>query len=307
MVWHRRLFRREALTPGSHFTAGKLVSSLVKMPRACTRSAVWLLGVALVLSGRAAHADDPKVTCIAAAEHVQQLRDEHKLMQARAEAAKCVREECPDVIKRDCAEAILEIGRAQPSINIRPKMGGTDRADVRVLVDGTQLTTRLDGTPIKLDPGVHVLRLEATGAAPLEQQLIMIEGERTRIIDVALEPASATTARGPLAVTSREEPTAPGARHVPAGAFVLGGVGVLGLVGFTYFGLSARSGIDDLRSSCAPYCTDEQISDVQTKRIAADVSLGIGIVALGIATWLVLRGGESPPRAATTSLARGRF
>jgi hypothetical protein len=271
------------------------------MPGLGRRCTVWLFAAALVVTTRDANADDPKVTCIVAAEHVQQLRDEHKLLQARAEAATCIRDDCPEIIRKDCAEAILEIARAQPSISVRAKMAGADRADVRVMIDGKQVATRLDGTPIKLDPGVHVLRLESAGTAPSEQQLIMIEGERSRIVDVVLEPSTAQSV--PARSAPGADAASAGGRHIPAGAFVLGGVGVLGLVGFTYFGLSARSGIDDLRSSCAPYCTDAQIDEVQTKRIAADVSLGVGIVALGVAAYLVLRSGEPAKRAATSSFA----
>jgi hypothetical protein len=37
-------------------------------------------------------------------------------------------------------------------------------SDVRVTVDGRELTTRLDGRPIPIDPGKHAFHFERGGA-----------------------------------------------------------------------------------------------------------------------------------------------
>ncbi|MGZ3478173.1 MAG: hypothetical protein ACXVCJ_26990, partial [Polyangiales bacterium] len=69
---------------------------------------------------------------------------------------------------------------------------------------------------------------------------------------------------------------------------VFGGIGVVGLVGFVGFGLSAKSQASDLRSSCAPACAQSDVDGVKRKALFADVSLGIGLVAIGAATYFFI-------------------
>ena len=53
-------------------------------------------------------------------------------------------------------------------------------------------------------------------------------------------------------------------------------------------------------ASCGNTCTDNEVSQVRTKYIAGDVSLGVGVVALALATYLVL---SEKPAAAKASLS----
>lgn len=290
------------------------------MPRSWSllRAAPLVLG--WLATTHLAYGEDSKAACVATAEHMQQLREEHRLVQARAEAITCMREECPDIIRKDCADALQWLAGAMPSIVVRAKDArGSDRADVRVVVDKVQVRAQLDGAPIVIDPGVHTLRLEAPGATPWQQELVVAEGERNRMIEVVLASTPVTTA--PVTPVTTPTPASGGVR-IPPAAWVAGGVGVLGIAGFAYFGLRASSEIDSLRSSCAPYCTEDEISNVQSKRIAADVLLGVGLVGLGVATYLVIRHSNEPqpaaPRASVSfdaqavagggmATARGRF
>jgi hypothetical protein len=69
---------------------------------------------------------------------------------------------------------------------------------------------------------------------------------------------------------------------------IVTGVGALGVVSFSYFGLSGRRLESNLANSCAPYCSDEQRDQVLRDYQIADVSLGVGAVALGVGAWLLL-------------------
>ena len=58
---------------------------------------------------------------------------------------------------------------------------------------------------------------------------------------------------------------------------------------FTYFGLSAKSALDTLKTTCSPNCTSSETSSGRTKALVADISLGAGVLAIGGAViWAIL-------------------
>ncbi len=61
---------------------------------------------------------------------------------------------------------------------------------------------------------------------------------------------------------------------------------------FTYFAISGSSEKSDLRARCGSRCSDAEVASLKTRYILADVSLGVGIVALGVATYLWLTHGK---------------
>ncbi len=56
--------------------------------------------------------------------------------------------------------------------------------DVRILIDGQLATERLDGNPIAIDPGDHTVRFEANGARPVDERILLRQGEKNRILTV---------------------------------------------------------------------------------------------------------------------------
>jgi hypothetical protein len=252
------------------------------------------LVVALGVASPWAHADGAVEACVAAAERVPALRDAHKLTLARTEALACARASCPAVVRKDCIEAVQEIKSAMPSIVVRARSQGIDRDDARLLVDGAVVATRLDGTPITLDPGSHLLRVEAPNVEAVEQRFVVAEGEHNRLLELSLRPLEST----PDARPGPPETSA----AIPIAAWFAGGVGVVGVAGFTYFGLRALADIHTLKQTCAPYCSDDQIAPAQAKRLAADVSLGVGLIGFGIATWLFVRSAGRQPAAGASAL-----
>jgi hypothetical protein len=70
----------------------------------------------------------------------------------------------------------------------------------------------------------------------------------------------------------------------------LGGLGIAGIGTFTYFGLEGKAEENTLRgkTGCAPKCTPTQLEPVETKFLVANVSLGVGVVALAAAVIVAL-------------------
>jgi hypothetical protein len=94
-------------------------------------------------------------------------------------------------------------------------------------------------------------------------------------------------------------PSSP-AKTPGVGTWVAAGVGVVALSSFAYFGLSARSDVADMQNTCKPNCPADRVDAARSKFVAADISLGIGALALGVAGALWVIQGSPPPQPASS-------
>jgi hypothetical protein len=133
-----------------------------------------------------------------------------------------------------------------------------------------------------MDLGKHTVRFEYQGQTK-EDEVIIGAGQKNRNVTVTFVPAvvAPTPPTGPTTPEGSKEGSI-----VPA--LVVGGIGVVALGSFAIFGLGGKSDVSDLESTCKPHCTESQVNSARTKLIIADISLGVGIVALGVATYLIL-------------------
>lgn len=253
--------------------------------------------------------------CVLASERGQDLRDAGKLLAAREQFVACAQEACPALVRADCARWLAGVEDRIPAVVLRVRdREGRDLAAARVAVDGKPLAGAQDGRSLELDPGPHTVALEVEGFAPAVVQLVAREGERNRLVDVALEPAPSAAApvgaaaiatapsvppRAPAASTEREA-SAP--RPFPVAAAALGAAGIAGIGVFAALGLSARADVQTMRQTCRPWCSQEKVDAAQRKALWANVSLGAGIVAAGSAAWLWLRHPEAAPAPSPAAL-----
>ncbi len=236
--------------------------------------------------------------CLHAHEQSQRLRLQGKLRAARAELITCSQNVCPRMVRTECSKWIVEVDAVLPSVVIAGRgPEGQDVSDVRVSVDGQVATERLDGKELSVDPGPHKFRFERAPSAPIEQDVIIREGEKARPLvadfrkQVPASPASqASSASAPgessSSAPAREEP--PRSRPVPTLVYVLGGVGVAAVGGFAAFAISGYSQEQSLQSTCSPNCSKSDTDAIKRKYLYGDILLGVGVVSLGVATVLFL-------------------
>ena len=86
---------------------------------------------------------------------------------------------------------------------------------------------------------------------------------------------------------------------MPALAWVLAGVAAAGAGSFTYFAIAGKAHENDLAGSCSPACSDAEVAPVRRDYLAADISLGAGLVAGALAAWLFLRTSHPPATASS--------
>jgi hypothetical protein len=236
------------------------------------------MAAALMSIDAPAHGADAKAQCISAYEQGQKLKQESKLFDARRQLLICTREVCPELLRTDCEQWLKEVDQTMPSVVIAAKdPKGTDITEVRVVIDGKEAAERLDGKAIQLDPGDHVLVFEHAGEKAEERKVLIREGEKHRVIHITFGAQS----------KGGGEPPADHGRPIPALTWVFGGLGVVALGSFAYFGLKGKSEADSYQQ-CKPYCSQSDIDATHTKLIVADVSLGVGVVSIAVATYLLV-------------------
>ncbi len=238
----------------------------------------------LLLLTRAANADDAQDACMSQADRGQSLRDEGKLIEARDLFLSCARDPCASVIAKQCATWLQGIDAQMPTVAFRAKGGdGKDIVTVRVLVDGQARIESLDGHPVAINPGVHTFVYQHDRDPDVRDTVVVRAGEKNRPIDIQFATAAKVEAPPP-----RPEPK-PRSFRFPLGAGIALGVGAAGFVTMGVLAGVASDDANHLRGTCAPQCDPSKVDDVHTKVIAANIALGAGIAALGIAAlWLIL-------------------
>lgn len=214
-----------------------------------------------------------KASCATAAEGGQLLSREGKLLEALDQFRRCAHRSCPSVIASDCLRFVAETQARIPSLVFRAQDDrGRDLTEVTVRVDGKFMTEHLDGRAVELNPGRHEVAFEVRGHDPMSRQVVVAEGEKARVISFLFETEPAL-------------PVESGPHGPPVATWVLGGVGAASLVGFAYFGLTAKSERDELASTCGVTrtCSDSQVDGFREKALVADVFLGVSVASLATA------------------------
>jgi hypothetical protein len=248
--------------------------------RSALRAVLVAACTATTLAESAAYADE-REQCKAAAEQAQQLRDEGKYRRAREQMLFCARDVCPGPIKSDCGGWLSELDRLAPTVVFGARSSDKDVVDVKVSMDGTALVERLDGKPIVVDSGEHTFKFEHQGNVK-EERVLIRAAEKARPIVVTFASAAPTPPPPPPPPPPRGGAT--DGTLIPP--IVVGGIGVLALGSFAFFAIQGTSDVSDLEDSCKPNCPKDDVDRARTKLIIADISLGVGVVALAVSAYL---------------------
>jgi hypothetical protein len=164
-----------------------------------------------------------------------------------------------------------------------------------VLRDGVELPQAVWATAVPLDPGRHVIEASAPGHDSWSKEIelgragakvvVAVPSLRPRAASVPAPPAPASGGRGPAATRpeaapdrSGEDPGAP----IRVSGFVVGGLGLAGVVVGSVLGLMASSSNDESMGYCRTetFCSDEGIALRETAQDEATGST-VGFVAGG--------------------------
>lgn len=251
--------------------------------------AAGLLGLVLT-APTVAHADSTKQACVQAYVEAQKLRKADKLEEARDKLVVCADAACPATIRKDCTPWLAENEKDQPTLALSAlDVSGQKTSSVRVLVDGKTIGDQLPNTPLRVDPGAHKVRFEVEGLEPIEVEISVQKGEKGREVLADFSSQKKAAAAAPAAAPAEAPADDKAKRKTPVLVYVLGGVGVVGLASFAYFGSTGKSEENDLADTCAPRCDPADVDAAHQKMLIADISLGVSAVAFGAAAYFLFK------------------
>lgn len=261
------------------------------------RSAIVL---AIACGSVPVRADITKSQCVDANGKGQDLRRDEKLSEARDQFSHCANPSCPAIVRDDCTKRLDELERAQPTVIFDAK-DGTDRdlSAVKVTMDGSLLTEKLDGTALRVDPGAHVFSFSAAEQAPVTQTFVIKEGDKERRERIVIGPPATV-----VATTASAPPPPSPASSVEGGGGSVGAIGTQRIVGLTsagvgvvgialgaVYGAMTLSKKSQYQSDCPnAQCSDSQYAQAASDRSMAKTDLTISTVGF-IAGGVLLAGG----------------
>lgn len=251
------------------------------------RSLAGALGLMLSIAG-SAHADPAakpavadgaqptRTQCLEAHRSAQELKQSSKLVEMQEQLQVCSSATCPGAIITDCGNWITELEQLTPSMVFEIRADGKEALDAKVLVDGQPVLDRSHA--FKVNPGRHTVRVELPPFEPQDQDVVLPEGQRMRLISV--EFASKKPQTEPAAAAPAPPPPRELVRPTPIAVYPLLVLGVAGLGSFGAFSFLGKSEQNDLEKTCAPHCKDSDLKTMKRWYAVGDVSAGVGAAAL---------------------------
>jgi hypothetical protein len=259
---------------------------------------VFVFGVVILTPLARLHAadTDEKRACATAYERGQQLRNKGSLLASRSALLACAQDRCPDVVRVDCIKWLREVDDATPTFVVRARdPRGGDLADVRVFLDDVLLASRLDGKPLAADPGEHTLRAEHGDAPPIVQHLVVVMGEKNRIVEASFPDATRPMPTAPPSEGAQAVPKPASRVSLPTG--ILAGIGVVAAGASAYFEIAGISVRRRLFDTCAGHCSSSDVDFAYRELRAGDILGGVAVLAIAGAVWLYLAGAPEAPHA----------
>lgn len=255
---------------------------------------VFGLLFALSALGMPARADSSQ-GCDEATRRSQVLRDQHKLIEARADLEVCAQALCPRT--QSACEGWLEIVEKDiATIIVTAKdPTGKDLIDVNIQVDGQPFAMALDGLARPINPGVHDFVFELPGGTRVTRRVTLGDGERNKIIAVTVDEPAMTSPRGEDA-EALPTSSGHGTQSSPSGAmrtagWLLGATGLAGLGLGTVMAVLAYRDYTAERcdgDDCNPGALGRRTALVESESVAGDVALVGGASLLVTGAVLVL-------------------
>lgn len=241
-------------------------------PRAVARVPAGLLVATLACTALASGTEEHRALMIAG----QMMRSDGKLLRAKDLLAECQRQPCDAAadeectsIRAFCSERMADLDREIPVVHFTTVDDrGSPVASAILRVGG--LAVGSDGT-LALDPGKYVLRAEALGAKT-SVDFEVAKGARAQEVRAVID----------LRRTVLDKP-------VPTPVWGLAATSGVALAVFGVLAFSAQRQVASF-ADCAPTCDLSKKAPFQTTALAADIALGVGVLAgLGAAIWYLVR------------------
>lgn len=173
--------------------------------------------------------------------------------------------------------------------------------ELEIRLDDVLLDRAVWDGPIPIDPGDHVVVASAPGKRPFSARPRFAPGETLTVVVPPLETGEAAAPGANGATADRPEEG-----HRTLGWVVASG-GLASVAVGAYFGVRALDAKSESDRLCPRTpCTDREGTDLSKDAVTfgwgANIGIGVGLVALGVGTYLVLTAKPSARAAAASKL-----
>jgi hypothetical protein len=227
----------------------------------------------------------------------QLIEGNEKLIEAATMPAKSNESADAKKARADAKKLADEVEARIPSIRVQLS-GAPDGGSVIVSIDSQVVPVDALAMPRKVNPGKHTIVAKIEGGEPSETTITVAEGE-SRTAKLTLKaPDSSERSSGSARRRDGERTTPPPnaeASGTSAWAYVGFTVAGVGLGVGAIQGLRAKKMDDDLGNACPTRvnCSASDVSTYNTTRTTAFISLGVGVVGLGVGVAALVWGGET--------------
>ncbi len=142
-----------------------------------------------------------------------------KLLEARELFIRCAKSACGSPLREECTMRFTQLGTDIPSVvPVVTNAAGKPETNIEVAVDGERLTSTLDGHSFILNPGAHEFSFSKDGHIFASTSLMIVQGQRNRLIAASLQPALTRPRARPRSAGRKRTPCRRSRRPNPDGA-----------------------------------------------------------------------------------------
>lgn len=186
-------------------------------------------------------------------------------------------------------DALAEIKPKVPYLRI--VLRADSPAGTIVTYDKAELVPTMIGTDMPVDPGKHVVVVEAPGLPDRKYDIVMEEGKKQTL---QVEPGVKGGEASDIKTNTAESASNP----KRTAGFVVGGVGIASLITGVITGGMAASAYGDAEKACPSHkgCSPQAIDTANSGRtlsVVNTVTLALGVVAVGVSIPLILTSKKS--------------
>lgn len=238
-------------------------------------------------------ASPTKDECVDANARGQIARKQGQLHAALEAFRTCAESACPTVVRRDCADRVVDVERAIPTIVVEATAGGRKIDGATFLVDGATFRPHADGSASEIDPGPHHFVFRVPGKPDVARDVAVDEGARGQVVGATFDEAPRKNGN-----------------FVPIGIGV-GSAGLVGVVLGGVFGVLTLSTWSTVKGECADAATCDYAKATSdrdqalTWATASDVAFVIGGVLLASGITIVVLGLRVTPTVGPRTIGLG--
>jgi hypothetical protein len=251
--------------------------------------------------------------CKTAFESAQERERSGHLREARELLLACTKATCAKALRQECRTLFTQLD-AEDIPSVVPFVedaSGAPHIDVQVKMDGELLTSRLDGTPLPVDPGVHEFSFSTESGVFATEKIMIVQGEHNRRISASPHPADkgeqkeapAPSATPPAPVETKAAPDAPAPEASPREAPppVAAPEGRSGGANSALPLVLVGAGLAGAAAGASMVFLGNMNGSSPAANVAIGSSVGVGAAALVVATWVFVS--PRTPREETPSRA----